>query len=128
MDLDNFKLVNDAHGHQIGDSVLQELVGLIQENVRGDDIFARWGGEEFLLLLKHTSIENALKKIEDLRVLLDAHQFNDIKHLTASFGVALLDTTDDLHSVLQRADNALYEAKARGKNQVVFKSLEKDIF
>ena len=75
LDLDNFKSINDLYGHQRGDSVLQELVSLIQENVRGDDIFARWGGEEFLLLLKHTDIENAMKKIETLRKTVCAHHF-----------------------------------------------------
>jgi len=124
LDLDNFKLINDVYGHQTGDSVLQEVVSLIQENVRDDDVFARWGGEEFLLLLKHTNIENALKKVENLRRLLDEHQFKEINHLTSSFGVALLNPSDDLHSVLQRADKALYEAKAGGKNRVVFKSLK----
>lgn len=121
LDIDNFKFFNDTYGHQTGDNVLKELVSVIQENVRGDDIFARWGGEEFLLLLKNTTIENALKKVENLRLLIDEHEFTSVGHLTASFGVAVLDKTDDLHSVLQRADKALYEAKASGKNRVIFK-------
>jgi diguanylate cyclase (GGDEF)-like protein len=123
LDLDNFKQVNDTYGHQIGDEVLKEFVTVIQDNIRSDDVFARWGGEEFLLLLKHTEIENALKKVEDLRSVLNGHTFKHVGHLTSSFGVALLDVKDDLHSVLQRADKALYEAKESGKNRVVFKKL-----
>jgi len=123
LDLDNFKTINDSYGHQVGDSVLKEFSALVQENVRVDDIFARWGGEEFLLLLKNTNITNALHKLESLRVLIDAHDFSDIGNLTVSFGVAELDKLDDLHSVLQRADKALYEAKESGKNRIVFKKL-----
>jgi len=121
LDLDNFKNVNDTYGHQVGDDVLKEFVELIQKNIRSDDVFARWGGEEFLLLLQHTNIENALKKIESLRLFIDEHDFKHIGHLTASFGVAWKEENDDMHSLIQRADKALYEAKDSGKNCVVFK-------
>ena len=121
LDLDNFKDVNDTHGHQVGDDVLKEFVGIIQKNIRSDDVFARWGGEEFLLLLQYTNIENALKKIERLRLLIDEHDFKHIEHLTVSFGVARKEEYDDMHSLIQRADKALYEAKDSGKNCVVFK-------
>lgn len=123
LDLDNFKLINDTYGHQAGDSTLKEFVSIVQQNIRGEDIFARWGGEEFLLLLKHTNVENALKKVETLRRLVDEHTFKSTGNLTSSFGVAELAKTDDLHSVLQRADKALYEAKENGKNSVVFKKV-----
>jgi diguanylate cyclase (GGDEF)-like protein len=123
LDLDNFKDVNDTHGHQVGDDVLREFAILIQKNIRGDDIFARWGGEEFLLLLQHTNIENAMKKIESLRKIVDAHTFTHVGHITSSFGVAKKEEVDDMHSLLQRADKALYEAKYAGKNKVVFKKI-----
>lgn len=123
MDLDDFKFINDTYGHQVGDSVLKEFSSIVQHNIRADDIFSRWGGEEFLLLLKNTDIDHALTKIEALRVLIDAHIFTGHKHLTSSFGVAKLEKSDDLHSVLQRADKALYEAKKSGKNCIVFKKL-----
>jgi diguanylate cyclase (GGDEF)-like protein len=122
LDLDNFKQVNDTYGHQAGDDVLKEFVLLIQDNIRGDDLFARWGGEEFLLLLKHTNIDNALKKIESLRHIIDTYIFKHVGHITSSFGVAYKEESDDLHSLLQRADKALYEAKNRGKNRVIFKN------
>lgn len=121
LDLDDFKDVNDSYGHQVGDDVLREFSTLIQGNIRGDDIFARWGGEEFLLLLQHTNINNAMRKIESLREVIDTHVFKHIGHMTSSFGVAKKEKTDNLHSLLQRADKALYEAKNVGKNNVIFK-------
>ena len=123
IDIDNFKMINDTYGHQTGDTVLKEFSGLIQQNIRKEDIFARWGGEEFLLLLQHTTLENAMKKIERLRRTLERHTFSDIGKMTASFGVAWKEESDDLHSLLQRADKALYEAKKLGKNKVIFKKV-----
>ena len=123
LDLDNFKNVNDTYGHQVGDDVLREFATLIQKNIRGDDVFARWGGEEFLLLLQHTNIDNAMKKIESLRDVVSTHTFIHIGHMSSSFGVAKKEEVDDMHSLLQRADKALYEAKDAGKNQVIFKKI-----
>ncbi|MBA1421211.1 MAG: GGDEF domain-containing protein [Epsilonproteobacteria bacterium] len=60
LDIDDFKKVNDTYGHQIGDKILKEFATLIQDNIRGDDLFARWGGEEFLLLLENTNVYNAI--------------------------------------------------------------------
>ena len=123
LDLDDFKDVNDTYGHQVGDDVLREFSSLILGNIRGDDIFARWGGEEFLLLLQHTNVENAMRKIESLRTLIDKYTFKHIGHMTSSFGVAKKEEVDDIHSLLQRADKALYEAKDSGKNRVIFKKI-----
>lgn len=121
IDLDDFKKINDTYGHQVGDNVLKEFTTLIQDNIRGEDIFARWGGEEFLLLLQHTTIENAMRKLEHVREKVASYTFKDAGHLTASFGVAWKEQNDNIHSLLQRADKALYQAKSRGKNKVVFK-------
>ena len=123
IDIDDFKNVNDTYGHQVGDVVLREFATLINQNIRGEDIFARWGGEEFLLLLQGTNIENAMKKIEKLRSLIDTYSFEHIAYMTASFGITERDEDDDIHTVLQRADKALYEAKDAGKNRLVFKKL-----
>ena len=121
LDIDDFKRVNDSYGHQVGDDVLKEFAQLIQNSIRGNDIFARWGGEEFLLLFEHTNLVNALKKIENVRETIDKFIFSHIGHMTSSFGVAEKKETDDINSLLQRADRALYEAKDKGKNCVVFK-------
>ena len=100
LDLDNFKSINDTYGHQVGDDVLKEFSALIQKNIRSDDVFARWGGEEFLLLLQHTTLEHALKKVESLRLLVDTHKFKHVGHMTSSFGVACKEEGDDFHSFL----------------------------
>lgn len=125
IDIDDFKNVNDTHGHLIGDDVLKEFATLIKNNIRENDIFARWGGEEFLLLLEGTALKNTITKIEKLRKIIDNHTFDSIGNLTASFGIAKKEENDDLHSLLQRADKALYEAKTSGKNKLVFKKVEK---
>jgi len=123
LDIDNFKNINDTYGHQVGDTVLKEFSLLIQDNIRSEDMFSRWGGEEFLLLLQHTTLENALNKIESIRALVDTHTFKHINHMTSSFGVAQTEENDDIHSLLQRADKALYQAKNSGKNRVIFKNI-----
>jgi len=124
IDLDDFKIINDTYGHQVGDKVLVEFTKLIRNNIRDEDTFARWGGEEFLLLLERTSLKNVLKKIERLRSIIENHKFEDVGHLTSSFGVSFSEETDDRDTILLRADKALYEAKANGKNKIVFKELE----
>ncbi len=123
LDIDDFKKVNDTYGHQVGDKILKEFATLIQNNVRGDDLFARWGGEEFLLLLENTNIENAMIKVEQLRRLVDTRTFKNVGHMTASFGLAKKEESDDVHSLLFRADKALYEAKDAGKNRIKFKKI-----
>lgn len=123
LDLDDFKVVNDSYGHQVGDDVLKEFAKLIQDNIRSEDVFARWGGEEFLLLLQHSTFEGAMIKIENLRTIVNKHSFSHKGHISASFGVAQKEDNDDLHSLIQRADKALYEAKRSGKNRIIFKKL-----
>jgi len=122
MDLDDFKKINDTYGHLVGDEILKGFADLIQANIRSYDLFARWGGEEFLLLLRHSTVENTIKKLDNIRKLIEVEEFNHIGHLTVSFGLTYTNYSDDVNSVLQRADEALYEAKSNGKNQVVYKS------
>jgi len=123
IDIDDFKAVNDTFGHQAGDDVLKEFSTLIRNNIRADDVFARWGGEEFLLLFQHANMENALKKVEHIRTLVAEHNFKHVGHMTASFGLTGKNESDTIHTLLQRADKALYEAKKSGKNCVKFKNL-----
>lgn len=121
LDLDDFKKINDTYGHQVGDEVLKEFTSLVKSHTRKEDIFARWGGEEFLLLLEDSSLEDAMIKAEDIRQIIDRHSFNTIGHLSSSLGLAYRQENDDSDSILRRADKALYEAKINGKNQVVLK-------
>lgn len=120
-DIDNFKRVNDTYGHLAGDNILREFATLIKQNIREEDTFARWGAEEFLLLLQGTNMENAMEKVEKLRLLIDTSSFQHIGHMTASFGMTERYEDDDIHTILQRADKALYEAKNDGKNCVRLK-------
>ncbi|MDQ7086228.1 MAG: GGDEF domain-containing protein [Sulfurovum sp.] len=121
LDFDNFKMINDSYGHQVGDSVLKECSSLIKDNMRKEDIFARWGGEEFLLLLEYQNMSDIMGKIERVREIIAKHTFASIERLTVSFGVSARQEEDDIDTLLKRADEALYEAKESGKNKVIFK-------
>lgn len=117
-DLDHFKHVNDTHGHDVGDEVLQAVTGLVRENIRAHDVLARWGGEEFMLLMPQTDAPAAGRAAEKLRLAIAAHVFDKVGKLTVSFGVAAFEPRDDQASLLKRADDALYRAKAQGRNRV----------
>lgn len=117
-DIDHFKRVNDAHGHEQGDFVLQETARLMQYELRGTDQLARWGGEEFLILAGHSDLVHARALAERLRLLLARHSFGEVGALTASFGVAAYRDGESVSALMQRADEALYRAKRAGKNRV----------
>jgi len=118
LDIDHFKRVNDQYGHTVGDEVLIGLSALIGKGVRSDDFFARWGGEEFVILLPNTGREGALKLAESLRKEIASHRFSGDIFLTCSFGVASTEGEADV-SLFRKADEALYKAKLQGRNRVV---------
>jgi diguanylate cyclase (GGDEF)-like protein len=123
IDLDYFKEVNDTFGHTFGDFVLQRFARLLKEAVRKTDILARWGGEEFVLLLPHTSLEGALVLAEKFRKKAEEYLYENDVHsiqVTASVGVASYKTHHPSSSteLVTFADQALYRAKAEGRNQV----------
>ncbi len=117
-DIDHFKAINDAYGHQVGDQVLIELTRRVGEHLRVNDVLARWGGEEFVVMLPHCEATEALRVAEKLRVLVQAQPFAQIGQVTSSFGVADFRPADNLDTWLKRADEALYAAKAGGRNRV----------
>ena len=117
-DIDYFKVINDTHGHLIGDQVLIALTRRVGEHLRANDVLARWGGEEFVVMLPHCAAAEALRVAEKLRALVQAQPFALVGQVTASFGVADFRPTDNLDTWLKRADDALYAAKAAGRNQV----------
>lgn len=119
LDIDHFKPVNDTHGHDVGDQVLVELTQLIQKSLRVPDLLARWGGEEFVLLLPDTGLSEAHYLAERLRQLIASHCFSVAGTITASLGVTTLQSTDCPHSCMKRLDEALYQAKHAGRNQVI---------
>ena len=117
-DLDYFKRINDTFGHDVGDNVLQTVTRLVKENLRAADIMARWGGEEFMVLMPQSDIQGARIVAEKLRLAISGHHFDKVNELTVSFGVAMFESQDDLDSLLKRVDNALYLAKKQGRNRV----------
>jgi len=121
LDLDNFKNINDTYGHLVGDNVLKRFVYLVKQKIRKNDIFARWGGEEFLLLMKDTTPMEIKERIEEIRKDIQMYNFDIAGSVTCSFGIACLKEQEDMDNLLYRADKALYEAKNSGKNRIVFK-------
>jgi two-component system, cell cycle response regulator len=119
-DIDHFKKFNDTYGHQLGDDILFELAQLVCNRVRTTDMFARWGGEEFVILLANTASNSAISFGESMRESIETHLFKDKLRLSCSFGVATSIKDDSQESLLKRADDALYQAKEGGRNKVVY--------
>jgi diguanylate cyclase (GGDEF)-like protein len=118
MDIDHFKHVNDNHGHPVGDAVLQAMARIARERTRDADALARYGGEEFVIVCRHSTLAGAIESAERIREAIADHYFTGAGHLTASFGVAACCEADTVPSLLERADAALYRAKALGRNRV----------
>lgn len=117
-DIDNFKAINDTYGHTKGDEVLIALSNLVRDNLRVSDELARWGGEEFVVLLPQISATEAMVVAEKLRLKIANHQIPGPGNVTVSFGVAQAERSETFDHWLIRVDNALYEAKAAGRNVV----------
>ncbi|NOZ63747.1 MAG: sensor domain-containing diguanylate cyclase [Caldiserica bacterium] len=124
-DIDNFKYYNDSQGHLAGDEVLKTIANILKKNTKGQDIVARFGGEEFVLILPRTDKKNAMKLAEDLREKVAEHVFPaeesmPQKDVTITFGVATYPEDGDTpEKILSIADQRLYKGKEQGKNQVV---------
>lgn len=119
LDVDHFKRINDRRGHEAGDRILQELVALVNRNIRSGDYFARWSGEEFILLCPSTTLPNAKKLAEKLRLACANYLFEANSAplaVTLSIGIASCKPSDDFTQLLKRADSALYRAKNSGRN------------
>jgi diguanylate cyclase len=122
LDLDNFKKLNDTYGHLAGDKALRHLVKVVKETLRSMDVIARFGGEEFLILLPETPVEAASAAMVRVQRELTRHFFlheNEKMLITFSCGVALRRQNEDQASLTRRADHAMYQAKQSGKNRVV---------
>ena len=117
-DIDHFKQINDTYGHDIGDKVLIQLSALVKNLLRGDDLLARWGGEEFVILSPATKLNDAYELANRLRQEIERFPFPFIKTLTCSFGVAQYKRGNSKEEVVKNADNALYESKRNGRNRV----------
>ncbi len=120
VDLDDFKAINDSYGHQVGDEVLIAVSQLLQSGCRKEDLAARFGGEEFTVLLVHTNVEQGKQQIERVRSNLENLVIDKIGRLvTASFGLSSLTDDESIDKMISQADKALYQAKEEGKNRVI---------
>jgi diguanylate cyclase (GGDEF)-like protein len=122
MDLDHFKNVNDTHGHAAGDEVLRGFAGAVHEAMRQTDVFGRYGGEEFLLILTGSSAETARDAAERIRAAVGSRDWNSAApglSVTVSVGITSFRKGDSIEQLLKRADNALYQAKRAGRNRIV---------
>lgn len=117
-DLDRFKNINDKFGHDGGDQALIAFTRLISNAIRKSDVFARWGGEEFVILLPGTELEEAMKIASKLRLITEASMIPHVGRITTSFGVSEFQSGDSEESLIKRADMALYKAKENGRNRV----------
>ena len=124
-DLDHFKLVNDRFGHMVGDRILRLFAEILAQNLRGQDRLARFGGEEFALMLPSATLEDATAAAERIRKILEAKHWTlgptgePVGAITASFGVAKLRASETGEELVKRTDDLLYDAKAGGRNRVV---------
>jgi diguanylate cyclase (GGDEF)-like protein len=117
-DIDHFKKVNDTYGHNRGDVILKEIAQVVVGTIRKYDIFARWGGEEFMILVPNSSLEGTLLMAEKIRSAIEKYAFTEVGTVTCSFGVTEYKDGDSIDSLVIRADGALYKAKELGRNRV----------
>lgn len=122
-DFDHFKKLNDQYGHPAGDYVLKKTASLILKNMRKEDIFGRYGGEEFAIILPETSTDSAIRLCEKLRLLVSSvnYEFNNmVIKVTISVGAAsIMENTKNYQDLIEKADRALYKAKREGRNKVI---------
>jgi diguanylate cyclase (GGDEF)-like protein len=118
IDIDHFKRVNDTLGHDTGDQVIRGLAELVRSAVQRDDLFARWGGEEFLLVFRDTPGVKGRAIAERLRERIASAPWPEGLHVTCSFGVAEWHRGEDLNEGIKRADEAMYRAKQEGRDRV----------
>jgi diguanylate cyclase (GGDEF)-like protein len=124
VDVDHFKRINDRYGHDAGDSVLRKVTEILSSSLREVDVLARWGGEEFIILLPNTDRDKALVVAERILRNISGHRFEKLaerERVTVSIGVAVVDgDTKDWEALIKQADDALYRAKAKGRNRVEY--------
>ncbi len=123
-DIDFFKKVNDTYGHLAGDYILKQLSALVKTHLRESDLFGRFGGEEFIIVLPQTKVNGAMRLANRLKESCQSHNFTfggSKIETTISLGVTSVSITDSLLSLIDRCDNALYDAKKNGRNKVEYR-------
>ncbi len=122
LDIDYFKLINDNHGHNVGDRVLKGLSKILQSCTRATDMVCRWGGEEFLILCPEITKDKAGNIAEKIRKNLESYDKKELMGTTSSFGVSEIIDQDTIEMVIKKADDSLYKAKEMGRNRVIISS------
>ncbi|MBF0264218.1 MAG: GGDEF domain-containing protein [Gammaproteobacteria bacterium] len=117
-DIDHFKQINDTYGHDTGDIVLKELAKLVQYHIRKEDKLIRWGGEEFIIIVRVANSEELIEIAEHLRKRVESNTFSEVSDVTCSFGCYLHSETSDIMASVKLADEFLYRAKTEGRNRV----------
>lgn len=115
-DIDNFKMINDKFGHLAGDNVLKELSNLLKQNIPFSGILARWGGEEFSIMITDATLIDSKQFVDILLEKIRNYIFSNSIKITMSFGITAYKEGDNILSIIQRADKALYQSKNKGKN------------
>lgn len=118
MDIDHFKEINDTYGHIAGDNVLREFASKVSKSIRKNDLFTRWGGEEFMILVTNVIRSGTVIFAEKLRLEIEAFDFSPVRRITCSFGVTEFEKNDTIDSFIKKVDIALYRAKSAGRNRV----------
>ena len=118
-DIDHFKQINDKFGHSVGDTVLSKIGEIFRQNIRKNDFVGRYGGEEFLIILKTDNLEQIVPRIEKIKQTIEQTDFNINFETTMTFGIQIYDGTKDIDQVIKEADDALYHGKKSGRNQIV---------
>lgn len=119
MDIDDFKIINDTYGHDRGDKVLQQVAGILAKDSRVTDIIGRWGGEEFLIVCPHSTLQSVRVVADKMCRAIEQEAFGIGAPVTGSFGIVEYTEDDDTDTIINRVDKALYRAKDEGKNRVV---------
>ena len=119
LDIDHFKMINDSFGHLAGDAVLRQFADILKQHANEHDFLARWGGEEFIVLLPDVDVDQAFNYAEQLRLKVAQHNFPLVEQVSVSCGVAMSQPTDNAEGMVKRADDCLYQAKRNGRNCVV---------
>jgi diguanylate cyclase (GGDEF)-like protein len=120
VDIDKFKNINDTYGHMVGDEVLKKLAKILVKNIRKTDIASRWGGEEFLILLSETNLEQAIEVAEKIRKTIEKESFPKDIRITVSIGVDSVENHEHIKDLLILVDEKLYKAKESGRNRVEY--------
>ena len=124
-DIDYFKRINDTYGHDLGDQVLIEISNILRQNIRNSDLVCRWGGEEFVILLKNCKIEDAYEKAMILKDSVESLKDEFGFKVTMSFGVSDM-TNKTMKKAIKEADEAMYNSKENGRNRVTVYELKRE--